>query len=346
MTIRLRTAFFLILGVLILWVLYLQREILTPFVLAAIFAFIFNPIVNFFSDHIKLPRTISIIIIYFLIIGVLVLGGVSVSQRVINESSQLQEFISNLIRTASAEVNNLPEWIKPAVKDTLTSLDRTKLIGTSASLLYLFPQAVSGIVSFVIFLFSAFYFLKEGRNIVDRILNFVPRDYRIETEILLRKINSVLGSYLRGQLLIVFFMSSLFFVVLSIFNVKFSLFLAIFSGIAEIVPFIGPFVATSLAGIIAVTSGSSNFNLNPAQTALAVILSYIVVRQIADLFLTPYIMGKITRLHPLLILFAVLAGGKMAGMLGLILAVPIAAVVRILIEFSFDKISDSERKSN
>ncbi|MCL6096184.1 MAG: AI-2E family transporter, partial [Patescibacteria group bacterium] len=147
------------------------------------------------------------------------------------------------------------------------------------------------------------------------------------------------GSYLRGQVFLVLLVSLVLFIALSILGVKFALILAIFSGLAEIVPIIGPIVAASLAAIVAFIGGTSNFSLAPLQTAIAVVVIYTVVRQLQDYLVNPYIMGKITKLHPLVILFAVLAGEHTAGILGLILAVPIAGVLRIFLEFSLDKIN-------
>lgn len=341
---RLRTVFLITLGLIILWVLYLQREILTPFILAAIFAYIFNPLVNFLSEKIKIPRTLSVIIIYVLIIAVLVSGGMALTKRIIEESSQLQQFVNDLIKTAQDQVRLLPGWVKPAVIDTISSLDKSQLL-TSSFVFAFFPQAFSRIVSFIIFAFSAFYLLKEGRNIIDKFLNFLPKEYRIETEILLRKINSVLGGYLRGQLLLIVIMSVIYYIALSLLGVKFALFLAVFSGFAEIIPIIGPIVGGAVAATVAYVSGSANFGLSPLSSTAIVIGVYFAANQIQEYFIKPFVIGKITKLHPLIILFAVIAGGSMAGMLGLILAVPIAAVVRILLEFSMDKISDSERKS-
>ena len=344
MTIRLRTAFFLILGVIIIWFLYIEREILTPFVLAGIFAYILNPIVDLFSSKLKLPRTLSVVIIYVLLTAGVVAGGLALSRRVIDESFQVEKFISSLTNSASLQINTLPDWIRPAAQDTLNSLDRSKLFALSPSLFSLFPQAISQIVSFVIFLFSGFFFLKEGKNIVDRILNLIPNEYKVDIEILLRRINSVLGGYLRGQLLMVILMSFVFFIILSSFNVKFALILAIFAGIAEIVPFIGPIVATTVAGLASFTTQATGFGFNQTQTAIAVVVSFTVVRQLQDYLVIPYIMGRITKLHPLVILFAVLAGGHTVGMLGLILAVPVAAILKILLEFCASKVNDSSRK--
>lgn len=341
---RLRTVFLVALGFLIVWFLYLEREILTPFVLAGIFAYILNPIVDFFSNKIKLPRTLSVLLIYVFLTGLVIAGGLALSKRVVDESFQFEEFINSLIASASLQVNTLPDWIRPTAEDALFSLSNSKLFDLTPSLFSLFPQAISRIVSFVIFLFSAFFFLKEGRKIIDKFLNLIPNDYKVEVEILLRRINSVLGGYLRGQVLMVLLMSTAFFLILTGFNVKFALVLAIFAGVAEIVPFIGPIVATTVVGFAAFITNATNFGLNPLQTALGVVLAFVIVRQLQDYLVMPYVFGKITKLHPLIILFAVIAGGHIAGMLGLILAVPIAASLRIFLEYSLNKINDSSRK--
>jgi predicted PurR-regulated permease PerM len=338
MTIRLRTAFFIALATIIVWFLYIERAILTPFILAAIFAYLFNPVVNLFSNKIKLPRSLSIIIIYALIILVVVAGSISLSGRVLEESSELTQFAVTLNKEAKHQVDVLPAWIKPTVSDTIYTLQNTKVLSSPSDLSF-FPKAFSKILSFVIFLFSAFYFLKEGKGLRDKLLNSMPNEYKFEAEILLRKINTALGSYLRGQMFLVLLVSTILFIALSILGVKFALLLAIFSGLAEIVPIIGPIVAASVAAMIAFIGGTSNFSLIPLQTAIAVVVIYTVVRQLQDYLVNPYIMGKITKLHPLVILFAVLAGEHIAGILGLILAVPMAGILRIFLDFSLEKVN-------
>lgn len=341
MTIRLRTVFFTLLGVIILWFLYIERQILAPFVLAGIFAYIINPFINFLSTKVKLPRTFSVAMVYLIIIGGLLWGSVLLSKRMLEESSEIQGFANSLLSTANLQTSNLPDWLRPPALDLL---NQSKLVTLSPSIVSIFPRAISGVISFVVFLFAGFFFLKEGRRIVDKFLNFIPNDYKIEIEILLRRINNVFGGYLRGQLLLVFFVSALIFVALSVLGVKFALILAIFSGFAEIVPLIGPIVAGAVTATVVFVTATSNFDLSQIQLVLTVVIIYFIVRQFEDYFVIPLIMGKITKLHPLIILFAVLAGGHMAGILGLILAVPLAAIVKILLEFSLDKVNSSSKK--
>ncbi len=339
MTIRLRTAFYLGLTILALWFLFAERVILVPFILAGIFAYLFNPIVNFFSTKIKFSRTLSVIIIYLILVSLLVVSSMFLARQVIEESSELKNLINHLLKTARVQINTLPFWLKPTVQETVSSFEKSKIF-LPLDIFSLFPGAISRIVSFFIFLFSGFYFLTEGNIMIDKLLNFVPRNYRIDIEILFRKINSVLGGYLRGQVLMVFIVSLMLFAALSILGVRFSLILAIFSGFAEIVPIIGPIVAGGVAALVVLITGTVNFSLTPIYGALVVAAIYFVIRQFQDYFMSPYIMGKITKLHPLIILFAVLAGGHAWGLLGIILAVPIAAIIKILLEFFVNKINE------
>lgn len=341
MTIRLRTAFFIFLGITALWFLYTEREILSPFVLAAIFAYIFNPVVSFLSSKIRLPRTLSIILIWAIIIGFLTVGGMFIVRRAVAESAGLKEYIRDWTAMAKTQSIALPEFVRPTLNEALSSLQKT-VFTTSVSLFAIFPQAVSGIISFFIFLISSFYFLKEGRNVFDKFLNLIPMDYRLEVEILLRKINEVLGDYLRGQLLVILTSFLLFFTFYTIIGVKFALILALIAGFLEVVVLIGPLASGALAAVVVLLSGVSNFNLNALQAVAVVIAGNFVIRQIQDYVVTPNIMGRVVKLHPLVILFAVLAGGHMAGILGLVLAVPIAAVIRIVLLFLLDKINQKK----
>lgn len=342
MIIRLRTLFFVVLGFLTLWFLYVDRAILTPFVLAALFAYIFNPLVNFFYRKIRLPKAISIIIIYIFIISAIVIGSIVLTRRIIDESSELNVYMGTVVENARSQISTLPDWIKPFVTETLVSLEKSKIFSPQY-IFSLFPQAISRIISFFIFLFSGFYFLKEGGRMFDSILNFIPKQNKIDVEILLRKMNVVLGGYLRVQIFLIFLVALTLFVALSILGVKFALILAIFSGFAEIVPIIGPITAGVVAALIVLITATVNFGLSPVQGAIAVGIVYFIIRQVQDYLINPHIMGKIAKLHPIIILFAVLSGGHLMGVLGLLLAVPVAASIRILLEFSLDKINERGR---
>lgn len=341
MTLRLKFLFFVFTSLLGLWFFYIERAILTPFIFAAIFAYIFNPVVNVLNRILKIPRTLSVIIIYTLIISLIIGSGIFFSKRIVAESSELRLQVDSITTNAKNQIAALPDWIQPTVKDTLATIEKSSKV-TYPSAYAFFPKAFSGIISFIIFLFSAFYFLKEGGAMFDKILRYVPNKYKIEVDILFKRISSILGGYLRGQIFLIIFVSFILFIALSIIGVPYALILAIFSGFAEIVPIIGPIFATAVAVIVAYLSGTSNFGWDPMQITLAVILVYFVTRQVQDYLVNPYVFGRITKLHPVIILFAVLAGEHVAGILGLLLAVPIAGVAKTIFEYSLDIINDKE----
>lgn len=341
MVIRLRTAFFIFLTILSIWFFYIEREILTPFVLAGIFAYIFNPIVTFLSSKIKLPRVMSVILIWAIIIGGLSVVGMFIVKQAIVESVGFKKHLGEWTGMANDQINLLPDFLRPTLNDSISSLQEI-LLTTSVSVFSVFPQALSGIIDFSLFLASTIYFLNEGSGIFDKFLNLIPKDYRLEAEILLRKINVVLGRYLRGQLLVILSSFLMFLAFYSVLGIDFALMLALISGFLEIVVLIGPIIAGIITIIVVLLTGISNFNLSPLQSVLVVVVGSFIVRQIQDYVVTPHIMGKVVKLHPLVVLFAVVAGGNLAGILGLILAVPIAAVLKIILEFSFDKINETK----
>jgi len=343
MTIRLRTVFISLIVVLLIVFLFAERALLTPLILGAIFAYLFNPTVNFFSEKIKLPRSLAVVIIYILIVSIVVAAATILTRQFFAEQDDIRSYITAFAVNAKKEVHNLPDFLQPTVSDFIISITKSRAV-TSVSLLPFFPKALSRIVSFLIFVFSGYYFLKEGGSMFEKGLTYVPVGYKVDVEIVLRKINSVLGGYLRGQIFLVFLMSLATFVALSILGVRFALLIAIFSGFAEIVPVVGPITAGALATLVVLITGTVNFGISPIAGAVIVVIIYFFLRQTEDYFIIPQVMGKITKLPPFIIFLAVIAGGHLWGIMGLILAVPIAAIIKILLEFFLDHTVEEEEK--
>lgn len=333
-----KSVFFLVLGILVLWFVYIERAIFTPFIIAAVFAYFFNPVVTYVTKKVKIPRSLAIVCIYAVITTILVIGSIVFSSRVITESSELRGFIRMSLIQAQLQLRNLPDWLQPTVKDLLIALQKSQALGilSGQSLFPLFSQALTRVISFFIFLFSAFYLLKDGGRSIEKLLARAPSQYKVDIEILFRKINAILGGYLRGQIFLVFLMSALTYLALFILGIRFAFLLGLFSGFAEIIPVIGPITAGSVAVAVALLTSTANFGLSPLSTGIIIAIVYFVLRQLEDYFVIPYVYGKITKLPPFVIFFAVIAGGHLAGTLGLIIAVPVAAILRLLFEFSFE----------
>jgi predicted PurR-regulated permease PerM len=255
----------------------------------------------------------------------------------------LQLAVKNVDTVTRTQIAELPRWLQPSVKEALVSLEQSKYF-SAKSLIALFPQAVTKAFSVLIFLFSAFYFLKDGNKFISLLLRFVSLKKRSDISSLLTEIADVFGKYLRGQIFLVFLVALTLFIGLSFLGVRYSLLIAIFSGFAELIPIIGPLAAWGIAGIVGLLYGSKAFT-DPTQLLLFVSILYLVLRQIQDYVINPYVLGRLTKLHPLVVLFAVVLGGHFYGVLGLVMAVPFAAMIKIVLEHFFFERSQKEKIS-
>ncbi|HSD98690.1 MAG TPA: AI-2E family transporter [Patescibacteria group bacterium] len=343
MTVSPKALFFFLLSALLIWFLYAERAILSPFVLAAVFAYLFNPIISFFSEKLRIPRTIAIFVVYGVIIGLFIFVTLQISHQVFEESSELRIFATHTLQNAKTQLAGLPDWARPTAYQLLTELQKSRFLTffTTPSLFPFVSEAISRIISFFIFLFSGFYFLKDGGSFFKKFIRIVPIRHKENIENLLREINVVLSKYLRGQIFLIALMSIVTYIALSIIGVRFAVSVAIFSGFAEVVPVIGPIIAGAVAVGVVLITGQVHFGFSPLNAAIIIAFIYFALRHLEDYFVIPHIMGKITKLPPFVIFFAVVAGGHIAGILGLILAVPFAAITKLVLEFLFQRLHEN-----
>jgi predicted PurR-regulated permease PerM len=316
--------------------------IITPFILAGVLAYLVNPIVEILNRRFKLPKLGAVIIVYIFLISILAALAANVAIRIADEQDDFARQIFNFRKMIQNQTITLPDWYKPLTGEAITSLNFGSLF-TPQRLWPYFSGALSGIGSIFVFLVSMFYFMKEGSLFVGSVLKFFLGFEKDQTKKILNQTNQVLNSYLRGQVLLVLVMASVSWIVLTIMGVKYAFLLAIFTGIAEIIPLIGPIAATTAAAMVAMYDGVSIYKMSPYWEAIVVIIIYFILRQLEDQILIPQVMGRVTKLHPLLILFLVLLGGHLWGVFGMILAVPIAAIARIFLISSFADNSNQQK---
>ncbi len=314
---------------------YFGRAVLPPFILGAIFAYILNPLVDFLAHKLKLPRGLSVAIIYVFLIGIISFAAINITMRISEESSQLSSEAKVILTQTNDQISVLPVWLRPLATDTFETI-RSSIVPNKRISTYI-PGALNRTLGVLIFLTAGFYFLKDGKNFKNSFLNLLPSNIRSEVEIVLTKINRVLGDYLRGQLLLFIIMSVLTYIGLLVIGVRYGLILSIFTGLAEIIPFVGPITAGAVAALVAFTDQYSRLNtISPMLDVVAVVSLYTVLRQLEDLFIIPQVMGRMTKLHPLVVLFSVLIGGHIFGIPGYLVAVPFAASLKVV----FDHVSD------
>lgn len=305
------------------------HSVLAPFLLAGIVSYIFHPIVVYVTEKLHIARFAVVTVLYVFVITMLfILSSLvgSIATREVRELGFEMKYVTNVIEK---ERNNAPQWLQPSMDELVINIQNGSLLPKNRLWPY-FTGALSGIGALLVFLIATFYFLKDGDAIAQTFTRLLPSFFHSENE--RSRIRDILGNYIRGQLFLVVLMGSISWLVLAILGVKYAFLLGVFTGIAETVPIIGPIVAGSLASLVAVFDGVSRFSVMPLYEALVVAIAYLVLRQLEDIFVIPYVLGRTMKLHPLVVLFSVLLGGHVWGILGMVLAIPVAALLRIVWE--------------
>lgn len=309
------------LGALILFAIYAGWEVASPFFIAGVVAYLLNPLVSFLSQKLRFPRTASIFLIYSILLGLIAVSVYNLSFQIAQESKEL-------VHNAALQISALPGWIQPAAIDFMDSLNKKAIT-------YL-PGALNRTVSFLVFLVATFYFLKDGHSFQNNFLKIFPGKLKEEIGEIIQKINKVLGNYLRGQLLVILITSTLVYLGLILIGVRYALVLSLLTGFLGIIPFIGMITATSVTVFVAFTDQFSRLGMDPVIEILAIVSLFVVLNQLNDLFISPHIMGKVTKIHPLVIMFCVLAGGHLFGIIGYIVAVPVVASIKVVLDHLFE----------
>lgn len=324
-----RKFLFLVVIVILGWIVYQLSSVIAPFAMAAGLAYILNPLVSSLEKRFSLSRLSSASLIYLFLVGLIVFSVFVISTNLVREGEQLRRETRSIFTTLDSQVVNLPDWSQEIAVDVIDSVKTATQVSPKKFAPF-FSGALGKTVNVLVFFLSSFYFLKDGRKFFEAVRSWIGSEFHRDFDDLLDKINKVLGSYLRGQLILVAIMSSTTYICLSILGVPYALVLSVFTGFAEVVPFVGPVIAASAAVFVAATDPVINFGLNPLTEIVIVIAIYTVLRQLEDLFIIPNLIGKMTKLHPLIVLFSVLVGGHLFGPWGLVVAVPLAATIKVI----------------
>lgn len=319
--------------------IYLARGMLTPFVFAAVFSFIFTPIVEGAAEHLRLPKTLSIFLIYLFLLALTVAGAVYLGGRVLAEAKQITAG-GNIDAAARSAINGLPDWqisgqtfgLKSSAEQFLNSLKEVANTYQAQAIPF-FTGALTEVVGVLVFFLASFYFMRDSSRMGRQMLAALPPRYRDDTRIIMSKVSVILGNYLRGQVILIAIMAVLAYVALTILGVKYALIIAILTGFLEIIPYVGPITAGAIAVGASYLTGQNNFGLDPVSLSVVVLVIYFILRQMEDYVVIPHLYARLTQLHPLVVIFAVLAGGQLFGVIGLVLAVPVAASIKVVTEY-------------
>lgn len=321
-----RTIFIL----LALWFLYLIRDIIALLVVSIIIVSAIDPIVDWLQKK-KIPRSGGVLAVYLCIF---LIFGAALSFLIPPLAEQFKSFAVDF-SVYSQKLEIVIESVKNFFQAQHLSIDLGKLASSLSDNLSNIPQKIftgtvgffSGFVSIAIILSMTFYMTVKENGIKQFIISIMPEKHKDYAASLTDRIKEKIGAWMRGQLLLMFIIFVFIFIGLSIVKIPYALSLAIFAGIMEIVPYVGPIVS-AIPGVFI------GFLISP-WVGFSALLVYVIVQQIENHIIIPQVMKRAVGLNPIAIILSLLIGAKLGGAFGAILAVPIATVASVFISDFF-----------
>lgn len=328
--------------ILVLIFLYIIKEVLAIVFVAWVLASAINPLIDKLQKH-KIPRSVSLLSIYLVFICIIILVFVLLIPPLVNELTNLTKDLPNYYNALLGILDSFKktgteygvaadmEKIFTAASDAITNLSKS---------LYNFATSfIGGVATFIAILVIVFYMTMQEEGIKKFIQSITPANYQPYIIQKINRIQSKLGSWLWGEIILMFFIGAMTAIALQIIGVKYVLVLAIIAGLCEFIPIVGPIVSA----IPAVLFTLVDFADSPVKPLLVIIV-YIVIQQIENQFLVPRIMHRSVGLNPIVIMITLLIGAQIGGIVGIMLAVPAATIISIFLEDFFNSKKEEANK--
>jgi predicted PurR-regulated permease PerM len=327
-------------AILIRYAVYPIRIVFPPLIVAMIAVYLLNPVVTRLERR-GLRRGWGTLIVYLVAAAVL---GTALSFLVPLVARQVQAFVDdlpNIVSNTSAAVREFLATLGVAVGDGPASAIDPGSIEAFVGRFFSIARSIAELaLIFVLGPILAFYLLVDLPKIKRALRALIPRRRHAEVETILRRIGEAIGGFFRGQLLVALFVGIASSIVLLIVGLPFWAVVGMIAGLFNLIPLVGPFIGTLVAIFVAFTSHEPPGGLLSLDSgwplALGSAIALLVVQQIDNHILSPNIVGRTVRLHPVTVMLGLLVGGALFGLWGLLLAIPVVASVKILVLHAWD----------
>jgi predicted PurR-regulated permease PerM len=320
---------------------YLLQPILFPFVLGALIAYLGDPVVDFLERR-HLNRTLAVVLVFILLTTLLVVSLLFMVPLLLDQMDALIRKVPQLYYWATQVVvpwvqerfglpaGTLPQldW-SSQLADNWQSLGKMmaqtgkKLTGSGAAILV-------GVASLALVPVVAFYLLRDWDVLVGKMLRMMPLAWQDRTALMVGEADEVVGAFIRGQLIVMCALGVIYGTGLWLVGIQLALLLGLIAGLASLVPYLGFIVGIS-ASLIA-----AYFQFHDWSVMLWVVVVFGVGQAIESMILTPVLVGDRIGLHPVAVIFALMAGGQLAGFVGVVVALPVAAVITVFARHGVD----------
>lgn len=335
------------LGIALCWLIWLLSPILTPFVVAAMLAWLGDPLVDRL-ERAGRSRNVAVTLV-FTVMALLVLLGLVLLVPIIE--SQIQTLVQSLPKYQAWFMQTVLPWVEGRTGLEITRwLDFDSLVelargnwdragGVATTLLGYMSRSGFALLTWVaniaLLPIITFFFLRDWDLLVARVASLVPRDHLATTSRLALESGGMLGGFLRGQFLVMVILGVMYGVGLWGVGLDLGILIGIIAGLLTFVPYLGPASGIILGCIAALVQ------FGDWQHVAAVLVVFGIGQVIESYWLTPKLVGDRIGLHPVAVIFAVLAGGQLFGFLGMLLALPVAAVANVLLRYAQDRYTHS-----
>lgn len=326
-----RVVWTVVLILVLLVIVYRIRETLFIFAVALLFAYLLWPLVDYLDRHLPgRSRAPALAIVYVSLVGLLIALGIEIGSRAIVQANALATRVPELLAKLQQPAQAVASPPIPTVQATVVATLRRQLAYHSGDLLSLLPKAALGVLSHagsLVFIalvpILSFFFLKDGRALRSSLLEILGEGSRRDlVEDIAADLHVLLAQYMRALVLLASSAFVAYGVFLSLIGAPYAVLLAAIAFPLEFIPMVGPLTA---AAIILLVAGLSGFH-----HLLWIIFFVAAFRLFQDYVLSPRLMSAGMQLHPLFVIFGVLAGGHLGGIAGIFLSVPILAALRIV----------------
>jgi len=322
------------------WLVYLLAPVLTPFVASALLAYVGDPLADRLQK-LRMPRTLAVVTVFLITFIFLALLILLVGPLIGAQIGALFDALPDIVRQVEQVwLPSIFDWlnIDPGADlgvgpflakygEMFGSWSGKALVSVSKS------GGVLAAAVFSLFLIPivTFYMLRDWDSIVAHLGALVPESQRKTVDELARESDEVLGAFLRGQILVMIGLAMIYSLGLSLVGVKFAIAIGVVAGLVSFVPYLGFVFGIVLAGMTVALEP------NPLWNLVGVVATFSIGQLIEGSVLTPKLVGDRIGLHPVIIIFAVAAGGQLFGFFGILLALPAAAVLSVVVRFAFHR---------
>lgn len=325
----LRISWTVFLFLLLLLVVYKIRETLFVFAAAIFFAYMLSPIVGMIERFIPKRRVLALTLVYIFFVGALVGLGFALLPTLASEATGLAQRLPTLINRGTVATFPLPGWLEPMRNQVMAALNKeaanlqqsvVPFIQTASTEIL---SGVGSIIPMILVPILAFFFLKDARAMRAAMIElFDTEDRRLTVDSILTEMHTMLQSYIRALVILAVASFAAWAVFLSSMREPYELLLAGLAGVLEFIPVVGPAAALVIILVVCGIAGTGGL--------VWIAVFWLLYRVFQDYVLNPYLMSSGVELHPLLVLFGVLAGDKIGGVTGIFFSVPALAMLKVV----------------